>query len=242
MEHLKPGETQAGKTKEMTLREDGNLDMTHTDNATGEGGVFDPGSNEVGGQIMGKAEVCFRANNYFMQKLQEAGILTHWMDVNPDRPYTAIVKSGKNYGFGIEVIVRFDKRGSFAKRYPQYVQTIGEPLDTPVVEFTLKYDADGAFQKDPLINKSVLVALGILTARQHDKLERLALQVAEIIKSELDAKGMTLCDMKIEPFRDKDGNNMVGDEISPDCWRIIGEDGEEIDAISFGRMFFASEA
>ena len=45
-----------GKTKNVYLLEDGNYLLQFKDDATGEDGVFDPGSNTVGCKIEGSAK------------------------------------------------------------------------------------------------------------------------------------------------------------------------------------------
>ena len=48
-----------GKTKDVLLDEATNVvTLLFKDSATGENGVFDPGSNSVGGSVEGKWKVC----------------------------------------------------------------------------------------------------------------------------------------------------------------------------------------
>jgi phosphoribosylaminoimidazole-succinocarboxamide synthase len=46
-----------GKTKDVLCDDDGSYYLLFKDDATGENGVFDPGSNTVGGSVSGKGRI-----------------------------------------------------------------------------------------------------------------------------------------------------------------------------------------
>ena len=55
-----------GKTKNvLTDDETGAVYLFFKDSATGENGVFDPGSNTVGGSVEGKGKVGLKITSYF---------------------------------------------------------------------------------------------------------------------------------------------------------------------------------
>ena len=55
-----------GKTKNVLLDEEtGIVHLLFKDSMTGENGVFDPGSNTVGGSVAGKGKIGLEISNYF---------------------------------------------------------------------------------------------------------------------------------------------------------------------------------
>ena len=61
------------------------------DDCTGKDGVFDPGENSVGLTIEGVGDVNLRMSIYFFEKINAAGIRTHYVsadlgDTTMDRP------------------------------------------------------------------------------------------------------------------------------------------------------------
>lgn len=57
----------AGKTKDVLLDEaSGAVYLLFKDSATGENGVFDPGSNTVGGSVEGKGKIGLKISSYFL--------------------------------------------------------------------------------------------------------------------------------------------------------------------------------
>src|SRR5690606_30694784 len=93
---------------------------------------------------------------------------------------------------GIEVICRYRAVGSFIRRYGLYAKE-GMPLDA-YVEVTLKDDE----RQDPLINEDALHMLGILTREEYAILKDLTVKISNIVKEELEKKGIELYDMKLE--------------------------------------------
>ena len=66
-----------GKTKDVFLKEDGNIVLRFKDSVTGSEGVIDSGANEVIGEVAGKGYASLRTTIYFFDLLKEAGIPTH---------------------------------------------------------------------------------------------------------------------------------------------------------------------
>ena len=57
-----------GKTKDVMLDEETNVvSLFFKDSATGENGVFDPGSNTVGGSVEGKGKIGLAISKYFFK-------------------------------------------------------------------------------------------------------------------------------------------------------------------------------
>ena len=61
-----------GKTKDVLLDEEKNIvSLLFKDSATGENGVFDPGSNTVGGSVEGKGKIGLNVSNYFFELMEK---------------------------------------------------------------------------------------------------------------------------------------------------------------------------
>lgn len=113
----------------------------------------------------------------------------------------------------IEVIVRNIATGSLVRKYP--IED-GVKLDPPIVQMDFK---DDDFH-DPMLNDSIIKALGIATQEEIDELKRLGLKVNDVLKDFFDKVGIILVDFKVEFGRDNEGNIVLADEISPDSCRL----------------------
>ena len=101
-----------GKTKNIYRLDDGNYRLLFKDDVTGQDGVFDPGANQVGLSIEGMGRAGLRLSEYFFQKIQDAGIPTHYISSDVDAA-TMVVRPATVFGKGLEVICRFRAVGSF---------------------------------------------------------------------------------------------------------------------------------
>ena len=220
-----------GKTKNVYALENGNCLLKFKDDCTGKDGVFDPGENAVGLTIDGVGDVNLRMSIYFFEKINAAGIRTHYVSANLDDT-TMEVLPAKMFGHGLEVICRYKAVGSFLRRYGEYIE---EGADLPAyVETTFKNDAKG----DPLVTKDGLVALGVMTDAQYDDLKDMTQKITAIVADDLKAKGMDLYDIKFEFGYDPDGNVMLIDEIASGNMRVY-KDGKYIDPMTLNGLFFA---
>ena len=102
----------SGKTKDVFALENGNYLLKFKDDCTGKDGVFDPGENAVGLTIEGVGDVNLRMSIYFFEKINAAGIKTHYVSANLDDT-TMEVLPAKVFGKGLEVICRNKAVGSF---------------------------------------------------------------------------------------------------------------------------------
>ena len=220
-----------GKTKDVYALETGNYLLKFKDDCTGKDGVFDPGENAVGLTIDGVGDVNLRMSIYFFEKINAAGIPTHYVSANL-ADTTMEVKPAKVFGHGLEVICRNKAVGSFLRRYGEY---IAEGADLPsYVETTFKNDALG----DPLVTKDALVALGVMTEAQYDAIKAETQQITKIVADDLKEKGMVLYDIKFEFGYDADGNVMLIDEVASGNMRVY-KDGAYIDPMTLSELFFA---
>ena len=231
MEDIKMELLYTGKTKNVYALENGNCLLKFKDDCTGKDGVFDPGENTVGLTIEGVGDVNLRMSIYFFEKINAAGINTHYVAANLEDT-TMEVKAAKVFGKGLEVICRYKAVGSFYRRYSDYCQ-LGQDLPA-YVETTFKNDEKG----DPLVTKDGLVDLGVMTAQQYDDLKTMTQQITKIVADDLKSKGLDLYDIKFEFGYDADGNVMLIDEIASGNMRVY-KNGEYIDPMTLNGLFFA---
>ena len=220
-----------GKTKDVFALENGNYLLKFKDDCTGKDGVFDPGENAVGLTIDGVGDVNLRMSIYFFEKINAAGIKTHF--VNADLKNTTMeVLPAKVFGQGLEVICRHKAVGSFIRRYGQYIES---GADLPAyVEMTFKNDELG----DPLVTKDALVALGVMSDKQYEDIKEMTQKITQIVADDLKEKGLVLYDIKFEFGYDADGNVMLIDEVASGNMRVYKE-GEYIDPMTLSELFFA---
>ena len=220
-----------GKTKNVYSLENGNCLLKFKDDCTGKDGVFDPGENSVGLTIEGVGDVNLRMSIYFFEKINAAGIRTHYISANLADTTMEVIPA-KVFGHGLEVICRYKAVGSFYRRYSEYVE---EGADLPAyVETTFKNDAKG----DPLVTKDALVALGVMSEEQYDAIKAQTQQITKIVADDLLAKGLVLYDIKFEFGYDREGKVMLIDEIASGNMRVY-KDGKYVDPMTLSKLFFA---
>ena len=220
-----------GKTKNVYKLDNGNCLLLFKDDCTGKDGVFDPGENSVGLTIEGVGDVNLRMSIYYFEKINAAGIRTHYVSASL-ADTTMEVLPAKVFGKGLEVICRRKAVGSFFRRYKQYCT---EGQDLPYyVETTFKNDALG----DPLVTKDGLVDLGVMTAEQYDSLKEQTQAITKIVADDLAEKGLELYDIKFEFGYDPEGNVMLIDEVASGNMRVY-KNGEYIDPMTLNGLFFA---
>lgn len=220
-----------GKTKNVFELANGNYLLKFKDDCTGKDGVFDPGENSVGLTIDGVGDVNLRMSIYFFEKVNKAGINTHFISANLEDTTMEVVPA-KPFGKGLEVICRYKAVGSFYRRYSDYIE---EGADLPAyVETTFKNDEKG----DPLVTKDGLVDLGVMTAKQYDDVKEMTQKITKIVADDLKEKGLVLYDIKFEFGYDKDGNVILIDEIASGNMRVY-KDGKYVDPMTLSKLFFA---
>lgn len=205
-----------GKTKNVMLDEEtGIVHLFFKDSATGENGVFDPGSNSVGGSVEGKGKVGLEVSSYFFELMEKNGIPTHYLGSDISQ---GLMKVRNLTVPRLEFVVRYFTAGSMCRRFSLEE---GIPFNPPYAEVTLKDDEQG----DPLISDRLCQMKGILKEGQYDEALDIVYKVGEVLKVELADMGLTLIDFKIEVGYDETGKIFVADEITPDIWRVRDENG-----------------
>ena len=150
--------------------------------------------------------------------LEENGVETQFIDL----PEPDVMLARKLDMIPIEVIVRNIATGSLIRKYPI---ADGTRLEPPIVQMDFKADE----YHDPMLNDSIIKALGIATQEEIDILTEKALKINEVLKEFFADAGIILVDYKVEFGKDKDGNIILGDEISPDSCRLW--DSETLDML-----------
>ncbi len=220
-----------GKTKNVYALDNGNYLLKFKDDVTGADGVFDPGMNQVGLTIEGVGDVNLRMSIYFFEKINAAGIKTHYVSADLDNT-TMEVLPAKVFGHGLEVICRHKAVGSFFRRYGEYIE---EGADLPAyVEMTFKNDEKG----DPLVTKDGLVVLGVMTEAQYEAIKEMTKKITQIVADDLKEKGLVLYDIKFEYGYDANGDVMLIDEIASGNMRVY-KDGKYIEPMELSALFFA---
>jgi phosphoribosylaminoimidazole-succinocarboxamide synthase len=206
-----------GKTKSvLTNEETGAVYLQFKDDATGENGVFDPGSNTVGGRVEGKGKIGLKISQYFFELMEANGIPTHYLGVDIDKNLMQVRKLTVPK---LEFILRYFTAGSMCRRFGLEE---GIPFDPPYLEVTLKDDERG----DPLISERLCIMKGLLAEGQYDEALNILLRVGEVLKKELAKLDLTLIDLKIEVGYDENNRMYVADELTPDIWRVRDKNGK----------------
>ena len=192
-----------GKAKKVFATDDPNTCIvSYKDDATAFNGLKK-------GTIQGKGIVNNKMTNYLMQKLEEAGIPTHFVKELSDRD--TLVRRVKIVP--LEVIVRNIAAGSFSKRLgvPE-----GTPLKTPVLEYCYKDDALG----DPMVNDYHILAMGYATKEELNTIADYTFRINAFLKDFFKNIHVDLVDFKIEFGKTSEGKIVLADEISPDTCRF----------------------
>ena len=161
------------------------------------------------GTIAGKGVINNKMSNLLMQRLEKAGVPTHFVEELSDRE--TLVK--KVSIVPLEVIIRNIAAGSFSKRYG--VEE-GKVFAAPTIEFSYKNDELG----DPLINSYHAEALELATKEEIETIKKYAFAINQELKAFWADCGVTLVDFKIEFGRLSDGTIVLADESSPDTCRL----------------------
>ncbi|MDO5832701.1 MAG: phosphoribosylaminoimidazolesuccinocarboxamide synthase [Methanobrevibacter sp.] len=150
--------------------------------------------------------------------LEENGVETQFIDL----PEPNVMIAKKLEMIPIEVIIRNIATGSLIRKYPI---ADGTRLEPPIVQMDFKADE----YHDPMLNDSIIKALGIATQEEIDTLTEKALKINEVLSKFLADAGIILVDFKVEFGKDSQGNILLGDEISPDSCRLW--DSETLDML-----------
>ena len=192
-----------GKAKKVYATDDPELVIVdYKDDATALDGLKK-------GTIAGKGVINNQMTNRLLDKMEKAGIPTHFVKELSQRE--TLVK--KVSIVPLEVIVRNISAGHFASRYG--VEE-GIVFDQPTIEFSYKNDD----LHDPLLNEYHAIALKLATREEIDLIKKYSFAVNDVLKAFWRECGVTLVDFKLEFGKTSDGTIVLADEISPDTCRL----------------------
>ena len=208
-----------GKAKKVFAADDPEyLIVCYKDDATAFNGLKK-------GTIVGKGIINNKMSNLLMQRLEQAGIPTHFVKELSERE--TLVKCVSIVP--LEVIVRNIAAGSFSKRYG--VEE-GIAFESPTIEFSYKNDDLG----DPLMDEYHARAMKLASAEEIELIKKYAFGINTLLKEFWAECGVTLVDFKLEFGRLPDGSIILADEISPDTCRLWdSQTGEKLDKDRFRR-------
>lgn len=202
-------ELYAGKAKSVYRTDDPGLFVLEFRDDTS---AFDGEKKE---QLSRKGMVNNRFNAFIMQKLEDAGVATHF-----ERLLSSTESLVKNLNMiPVECVVRNISAGSLCRRLG--VEE-GQSLNPPTYELFLKNDA----LHDPMVNESLAISFGWATETELAQMKELTYKVNDVLKTLFDEAGMLLVDYKLE-FGRSGGEIVLGDEFSPDGCRIWDKETRE---------------
>lgn len=158
----------------------------------------------------GKGALNNKISTQLFHLLEKNGIKTDLVETINDTEQ--VVKKVKI--FPLEVIARNIATGSLTKRLGIKDGTV---LPFTLIEFCYKDDDLG----DPILNDDHALLLGAVKDKNElENLRQTAIKINKILKEFFATKNLKLVDFKIELGKDKDGNILLADEISPDSCRF----------------------
>ncbi|MEO6693603.1 MAG: phosphoribosylaminoimidazolesuccinocarboxamide synthase [Ignavibacteria bacterium] len=192
-----------GKAKKIFSTEDENIYLQEfKDDATAFNGLKKD-------KISRKGEFNNFITSVIFEHLKDNGIPTHFLEKISDTEM--LVKKADI--IKVEVVCRNIAAGSLVKKFG-FAE--GKVLENPIVEYYLKSDELG----DPLFTEDHIFAMALANRFELDTIKNMALTINELLKKFFFEKGIKLVDFKLEFGRDKNGNIILADEISPDTCRF----------------------
>ncbi len=200
---MTPQKLYEGKAKIVWATENpGEVAQQFKDDAT----AFD---GKKKGQIAGKGARNARISAVLFRLLEENGVATQLLDQIFDD--TLLCKKLDMYP--VEVVVRNYAAGSICKRLGFEE---GARFKAPLLEFFLKDDSLG----DPLVTDAHIAELELVSGEELAEIKRLALKINSVLTGFFAERGVMLVDFKLEFGKDREGDIILGDEISPDTCRF----------------------
>ncbi len=121
----------------------------------------------------------------------------------------------------IEVVIRNISAGSLCKRYGIEAKKI---IDPALVEFYYKNDA----LADPMLTQDHIHWMNLANEKELSTMKSMALNINDLMKAFFKRAGLLLVDFKLEFGKDKNGQIILADEISPDGCRLWDEKTLEV--------------
>ncbi|MGB5506758.1 MAG: phosphoribosylaminoimidazolesuccinocarboxamide synthase [Sulfurovum sp.] len=200
-----------GKAKKIWKTEDENLLISEfKDSLTAFNG-------EKKSSEEGKGALNNQISTELFKYLDEKGIPTHYVDTIDDN--NMLHKAAEV--IYLEVIVRNIATGSLSKNLGIADKTV---LPFTLVEFDYKNDALG----DPKLNDQHCLILNLVNdTSELDYIRFMARRINTLLSGFYADLNIKVVDFKIEFGRDKDGNIILIDELSPDNFRLWDAETDE---------------
>jgi phosphoribosylaminoimidazole-succinocarboxamide synthase len=202
----------AGKTKTVVAAHEPNhVILAFRDDITaGDGKKHDV--------LSGKGRINATITARLFGVLAEKGIGTHYVR-QLDDTHLLVAKLDM---IPVEVVCRIRAAGHFIG-VGRYFQN-GDRLPFPIVEFYLKDDA----LHDPMLRDEHLKVLKLANDSEIEQMKITTLKTGALLERFFDERDALLVDFKLEFGRDHSGRLLVGDELSPDSWRLWDKKTKEI--------------
>lgn len=168
------------------------------------------------GQFAKKGEINCKISTLIFKELKKKNIKTHWLETISENQ----MRVQKTKIIPLEVVVRNYAAGSFAQKFKV---TDGQKMQRPLVEYYFKNDD----LKDPFVSEGQIVYFGWCTDQELKHIESEALKINAALISLFEQKKLQLIDFKIEFGKNKFGEIVLADEISPDCMRLWDQNTKE---------------
>lgn len=208
----------SGKAKDIYSTENDELIIScYKDQATAFNGL----KKEA---IIGKGRLNNQISSFIFEKLNRAGIATHFVKHLSDTEQL----NKKVDIIPLEVVLRNYTAGSFSKRFGV---AEGIKLEDPIVEFYYKKDE----LDDPFINDEHIAFLDLASREEIIHIREETRKINRLLTTWFAEIGLTLIDFKLEFGKDKDGKIILADEFSPDNCRLWDADGHHMDKDVFRR-------
>jgi phosphoribosylaminoimidazole-succinocarboxamide synthase len=239
----------SGKTKAVGIIDDKNqVVMRFLDSFTGTAGVKDGGGNEIAGHQDGLGYMNLAMTwKVFEMLSKDCGIPTQNIDVDFEKNVltaktltllgsgmkfkylgsdTEFVKKGETYtSGGIEIIARNIAVGSVLTRFPYFQE--GSDLRNcdglPMIETSVKHDN----ANDPIFLWQYFVQQGVNACDLQKAMGMTAIG-AKFLTEKFENQGLKFKDTKMEFGYTKDGNLVLGDEISTGTSRVFDAKGNQL--------------
>jgi phosphoribosylaminoimidazole-succinocarboxamide synthase len=202
----------AGKTKTVTSTSDPDqVILTFRDDITaGDGKKHDllPGKGKINATTTARLYRILADNGiptHFIKQLDDTRLLVTRLEMIP-----------------VEVVCRIRAAGHFIGVGKHFQN--GDRLTFPIVEFYLKDDA----LHDPMLRDEHLKLLKLANDSEIEQMKQTTLRTGVLLERFFDERGAILVDFKLEFGRDHKGALLIGDELSPDSWRLWDKETREI--------------
>ena len=183
-------------------------------------------NNRKHGIITGKGVLNNRISEFFMLRLAEIGVPTHFIRrLNMREQLIREVEI-----IPIEVVVRNVAAGGIVTRLGLEE---GQRLPRTILEYSFKSDELG----DPMVSEEHITAFGWASVQEMDDIIAYSLRINDFLQGLLLGVGLKLVDFKLEYGRlweEEDVRIVLADEISPDSCRLWDvATGERLDKDRF---------